>query len=180
MRYSTLSQINPDGHCLYSAVADQLALLGRISRSQATYATTRVMAANYIESHAEDFLPFLPAIGGEDSAGATEAGLISPQQFQQYCHAVRDSAVWGGEPEIQALCRAFNTPIYVVQGGAPPVVVHQPPGNPDNAMRGNGVWLSYHRRMYGLGEVSGISFGIETLALIVQQHYNSLRPVSIA
>jgi len=148
-------QINPDGHCLYSAVADQLALLGKLLGPQATYVTTRAVAANYIESHPDDFLPFLPSTEGEDSAGATDPGLMSPQQFQQYCQAVRDSAVWGGEPEIQALSRAFNVPIYVVQGGVPPVVAHHPSGNPEanKAMKEDGVWISYHRRMYRLGEV---------------------------
>lgn len=115
----------------------------------------RLAAANFIESHPDDFLPFLPATEGEDTAGATDPGLMSPHQFQQYCLAVRDTAVWGGEPEIQALSRAFNVPIYVVQAGTPPVVVHDPSGNPGahDAIRQNGVWLSYHRRMYGLGEV---------------------------
>lgn len=121
----------------------------------------RAAAADYIESHADDFLPFLPATEGEDTAGATDAGLMSPGQFKQYCSSVRETAAWGGEPEIQALSRAFNVPIYVVQGGVPPVVVHDPSGNPgtgNSSIKQDGVWLSYHRRMYGLGEVSFLGF----------------------
>ncbi|KXN82075.1 OTU domain-containing protein 6B [Leucoagaricus sp. SymC.cos] len=148
-------KINPDGHCLYSAAADQLALLGKISGPQANYVTMRAVAANYIESHVDDFLPFLPTVEGEDVPGATDSGLMSPQQFQQYCFSVRNTAVWGGEPEIQALSRAFDVPIYVVQGGVPSVVTHDPSGDSDasGAVKQGGVWLSYHRRMYGLGEV---------------------------
>ncbi|XP_006458166.1 hypothetical protein AGABI2DRAFT_148660 [Agaricus bisporus var. bisporus H97] len=150
-------QINPDGHCLYSAVAHQLTLLGKLTSSQATYVAMRAAAAQFIESHPDDFLPFLPAIEGEDTS--TDPGLMSPSQFRQYCHDVRDSAVWGGEPEIQALSRAFNVPIYVVQAGTPPIVVHDPSrGSETDEFKQDGVWLSYHRRMYGLGE-----------------HYNSLR-----
>lgn len=105
-------------------------------------------------THSDDFIPFLPSLDGEDGAGATdETGLMTPAAFRQYCSAVRDSGVWGGEPEILALSRAYNVPIHVVQRGPPPVVVHTPihgaqapPGSPT-------VFISYHRRMYGLGEV---------------------------
>ncbi|KAJ3573971.1 hypothetical protein NP233_g2091 [Leucocoprinus birnbaumii] len=150
-------QINPDGHCLFSAIADQLTLLGKLPSSQATYATMRAAAASYIESHVDDFLPFLPTTDEPDEG----SGLMSPEQFQQYCHSIRCSSVWGGEPEILALSRAFRTPIYVVQGGVPPIVVHDPSGDAsaNNVITQDGVWLSYHRKLYGLGE-----------------HYNSLRP----
>ncbi|KAF8201421.1 hypothetical protein BJ912DRAFT_1115903 [Pholiota molesta] len=128
-----IAEINPDGHCLFSAVADQLALLGIIPQSQATY-----------------------AIGGEDTEGALDAGFMTREQFDGYCVTVRDTAVWGGEPEIVALSRAFT---FVVQGGQPPIVVHDPSG--ETALKVKpAVWISYHRKLYGLGE-----------------HYNSLRPI---
>lgn len=65
--------------------------------------------------------------------------------------------------QIQALSRAFNIPIHVIQCGPPVVVSH---GGQDDtfggattpeesAALGDGVVrISYHRRMYGLGEVS--------------------------
>ncbi|KAF9480123.1 cysteine proteinase [Pholiota conissans] len=153
-----IHEINPDGHCLFSAVAHQLALLAEIPASQATYAHIRAAAANFIQSHPDDFLPFLPAVGGEDAEGALDAGFMTPEQFDSYCKMVRETAVWGGEPEIVALSRAFNIPIHVVQGGHPSIVVHRPSGTQGDATE-RAVRISYHRRLYGLGE-----------------HYNSLRP----
>jgi len=156
-----IHEINPDGHCLFSAVADQLAFLSIVPPAQANYITTRQAASTYIYSHPDDFLPFLPSASGEDGSGAIDTGLISPRGFEEYCLGIRDTAVWGGEPEILALSRAYNVPIHVVQGGSPPVVVHNPTGGPNagDLRDKRVVRVSYHRRMYGLGE-----------------HYNSLRP----
>ncbi|KAJ7709951.1 cysteine proteinase, partial [Mycena rosella] len=156
-----IHEINPDGHCLFSAIADQLQLLSIIPAPQASYVNTRVAASTYIYTHPDDFLPFLPSAAGEDGAGALDAGLMSPQEFEQYCASIRDTAVWGGEPEILALSRAYNVPIHVIQGGQPPVVVHNPTDSSTDAQVTDErvVRISYHRRMYGLGE-----------------HYNSLRP----
>jgi hypothetical protein len=80
---------------------------------------------------------------------------MSPQEFEHYCASIRDTGIWGGEPEILALSRAYNVPIHVVQGGKPPVVVHNPTvSSTDDQMTDKVVRISYHRRMYGLGEVS--------------------------
>lgn len=160
-----ICEINPDGHCLYSAVADQLVLLGVLPPSHATYSTLRTTAADFIYSHPDDFIPFLPSVVGEDGQGSLDSGLMTPQQLGQYCTAVRDTALWGGEPEILALSRAYNTPIHVVQAGRPSIVMHNPTGAAtEGSVSGQGVArISYHRRMYGLGE-----------------HYNSLRPKRIS
>ncbi|KAL1717520.1 hypothetical protein EV715DRAFT_203095 [Schizophyllum commune] len=154
-------EINPDGHCLFSAIADQLKVLGIVPETHATYAFVREAAAKYMFNHPDDFIPFLPSAIGEDGDGAGDAGLMTPKQFEQYCATIRDTGVWGGEPEIMALSRSFNIPIHVIQYGQPPVVIHHPKGEgTDGDHRAQGVVrISYHRRMYGLGE-----------------HYNSLRP----
>lgn len=150
-------EIAPDGHCLFTAIADQLALLGILSPSQANYAVVRQTASQYMLSHPDDFLPFLPLPSGD-------GGLASPEAFEAYCAAVRDTAEWGGEPEIRALCHAYGLPIHVIQGGQPRIVVHDPHDAPvhEVAEKDKRVMrISYHRKMYGLGE-----------------HYNSLRPRS--
>ncbi|ETW86029.1 hypothetical protein HETIRDRAFT_438567 [Heterobasidion irregulare TC 32-1] len=156
-----MHEINPDGHCLYAAISDQLSLLGVIPPAQANFAIIREAAANYIYTHPNDFLPFLPSVLGEDGLGTSQAGIMGPREFEAYCATIRDTATWGGEPEILALSKAYGIPIHVVQGGSPPVVVHDPTGAPrtDNLKDQKAVRVSYHRRMYGLGE-----------------HYNSLRP----
>jgi len=155
-----IQEINADGHCLYSAVADQLQLLSIIPPSACNYQTTRLAAATYMISHPNEFLPFLPSAEGEDGRGATESyGFMSPAQFERYCLTVRDTGAWGGEPEIMALSRAYMVPIIVVQSGPQPVVVHSPVQGGNEDPRQPGVKISYHRRLYGLGE-----------------HYNSLRP----
>jgi len=125
----------------------------------------RAAAADYIASHPDDFIPFLPSIYGEDAPGAGDAGLMTPHQLQKYCSDISNTGAWGGEPEILALARVFNVPIHVVQGGNPPIVVHNPEGAPQdrNFTESKVVRISYHRRMYGLGE-----------------HYNSLRPKSMS
>ncbi|KIP09108.1 hypothetical protein PHLGIDRAFT_68237 [Phlebiopsis gigantea 11061_1 CR5-6] len=147
-------EISPDGHCLFSAIGDQLAVLGLIAHSQTSYPTIRQAAADYIEAHPDDFIPFLP-MESEDSA---DSGLMSPEEFKDYCAKVRETAVWGGEPEIMALANAYKVPIHVIQAATPHIVVHNPsdqvPLDDSKILR-----ISYHRRMYGLGE-----------------HYNSLRP----
>jgi OTU domain-containing protein 6 len=156
-----MHEINPDGHCLFSAVADQLALLNLLPSQAAHYLNTRHAAAAYMLAHPEDFAPFLPRVEGEDGRGASQSGIIGPREYARYCATIRDTSAWGGEPEILALSRAYAVTIHVVQGGQPPVVVHDPSGAPrtDNLKDQRALRISYHRRMYGLGE-----------------HYNSLRP----
>ncbi|KAK8845333.1 hypothetical protein IAR55_006046 [Kwoniella newhampshirensis] len=161
-------EIAPDGHCMYSAIADQLGQIGVLpSHEASTYQTTRSKAASFMLAHPDEFMPFLPSITGEDSAGATDDGMMTEKGFKKYCQLVAETGEWGGEPEIQALSRAFDVPIHVFQRGPPTVVSH---GGGDDAFGGamtpeqsaaageKVVRISYHKRMYGLGE-----------------HYNSLR-----
>lgn len=114
-------QISADGHCLYAAVADQLFLLGLIkevsqsssslsysaasltgsfSRAQNNYQVTRDAAADYILSHSDDFLPFLPSASGEDGDGAEDDGMMTPEGMAEYCRRIKESGEWGGEPEV--------------------------------------------------------------------------------
>ncbi|KAG8967047.1 hypothetical protein FRC03_010795 [Tulasnella sp. 419] len=152
-------EVQPDGHCLYAAIADQLACLSLIPPSKANYQTTRETAADYLSRHQDDFLPFIPSVNGEDGQGATDStGLMTPDQYKTYCSIVRNTGAWGGEPEIMALSKAYNVPIHVVQWGSPSIVCHSPAGDYVDPKLPS-VKISYHRRMYGLGE-----------------HYNSLRP----
>ncbi|OAA34521.1 OTU domain-containing protein 6B [Beauveria brongniartii RCEF 3172] len=137
--------IAPDGHCLFSAVADQLQTqlsipLGGTTTTTTTitvsemkepaYKTVRRAATDFMESHGDDFAPFVEG------------------DFPTYLARMRDTAEWGGEPELMALARAYGVEIRVVQDGRTEEI-----GHGEKVM-----WLAYYRHGYGLGE-----------------HYNSLR-----
>ncbi len=140
---------------MYSAIADQLSLLQIVPPQAATFRTTRNAAADYMMRHQGDFLPFIPSLSGEDGPGATSAGGLTSRGFAEYCNRVRNTGTWGGEPEIMALARAYNIPIHVIQWGQPPIVCHSPDGTQVDP-RVRSVKISYHKRMYGLGEVCSV------------------------
>lgn len=57
-----MHEINPDGHCLYAAVADQLQLHGLkqgLFRSVSSYKGARKVTAQYMRDHPDDFAPFI-------------------------------------------------------------------------------------------------------------------------
>ncbi|KAK3351436.1 hypothetical protein B0H65DRAFT_117976 [Neurospora tetraspora] len=151
--------IEPDGHCLFSAVADQLVVHGLpvdgpLSKSKGTqtqeklppYRMVRHTAVDYMEKHADDFAPFLE------------------EPFETYVAKIRDTAEWGGQLELTALANVYNVEIRVVQDGRTEVI--QPNAVANGESNGDKeelkvLWLAYYRHGYGLGE-----------------HYNSLRKAS--
>ncbi|KAM0753088.1 OTU-domain-containing protein [Meredithblackwellia eburnea MCA 4105] len=135
-------EIPPDGHCLYSAIADQVNTLN-LTLNREGYKSIRSYAASYMRTHPDEYLPFLET---------THDGLMSPDEYAQYCDTVEKTGEWGGQHEISALAKYFQAPIHVLQAGTGLVKIGEdlPPG------RGP-MYISYHRKMYGLGE-----------------HYNSL------
>ncbi|KAJ2898331.1 hypothetical protein MKZ38_004003 [Zalerion maritima] len=138
--------IRPDGHCLFSAVADQLQQRGIPLNSDATatrqgvlpYKAVRHVAASYMEKHSDDFAPFLE------------------EPLDQYIKKIRDTAEWGGQLELQALARAYKVEISVVQESHTHLI--EPGTGGDTASKPDRIWLAYYLHGYGLGE-----------------HYNSLR-----
>jgi OTU domain-containing protein 6 len=153
-------EIRPDGHCLFSAVADQLVQRNiPISPSTSTsdtngdrdedkttpYRVVRRVATDYMELHSDNFAPFLE------------------EPLESYIPKIRDTAEWGGQLELLALASAYRVEIKIVQNGRTETI--QPSGGED-AANGDGkgdrtIWLVYYRHRYGLGE-----------------HYNSLRKKS--
>jgi OTU domain-containing protein 6 len=136
-------EIRADGHCLYSAVADQLVQL-RIPLGSAPgekpdvpYKTVRSVAAEYIEEHEDDYAPFL------------EEPLVT------YVHKVRDTNEWGGQLELMALAKAYDTNINVLQDFGRVEMIDSGSNDASKTM-----WLGYYKHGFGLGE-----------------HYNSLRKV---
>lgn len=125
-------EIAPDGHCLFSAVADQLQQKGiPLASSETTgekaappYKVVRGRAAEWMEAHPDDFAPFL------------EEGL------EGYAGKIRDTAEWGGQLELVALSGVYGVEIRVVQDGRTERI-----GEGEQV-----VWLAYYRHGYGLGE----------------------------
>ncbi|KAK3181157.1 OTU protein [Lecanicillium sp. MT-2017a] len=140
--------IAPDGHCLFSAVADQLRHVGVAVASEGEgkgdgegdepeYKVVRRRATGYMAAHEDDFAPFLE----EDN-------------FQAYLARMRDTAEWGGQLELMALARAYGVGICVVQDGR----IERLGDVDEDGDKSKVLWLAYYRHGYGLGE-----------------HYNSLR-----
>ncbi|KAI1123730.1 OTU domain-containing protein 6B [Nemania abortiva] len=145
-------EIRPDGHCLFSAVADQLAQRKipispidkgiDIDGKAPPYKAVRRVATDYMESHSDDFAPFLE------------------EPLESYVPKIRDTAEWGGQLELLALASAYQIEIKVVQNGRTETI--EPSGGVGAEGKENRtIWLAYYRHGYGLGE-----------------HYNSLRKKS--
>jgi OTU domain-containing protein 6 len=128
--------IRPDGHCLYSAIADQLTVRGMslttdpLLLEQPPYKIVRHVTADFIAKNPDDFSAFLEEPLGE------------------YVNKVRDTAEWGGQLELQALARAYTMNINVLQGDGRVERIEAPV---DGAQE-EPVWLAYYRHSYGLGE----------------------------
>ncbi|KAF5680973.1 OTU domain-containing protein [Fusarium circinatum] len=125
--------IAPDGHCLFSAVADQLSqndiALGESDTEDPAYKTVRRVASTYMLEHGDDFAPFLE------------------ENLQDYARKMRDTAEWGGQLELMALARQYKAEIRVVQDGRLERI-----GEEEGAESGKTLWLAYYRHGYGLGE----------------------------
>ena len=130
--------IRPDGHCLFSAVADQLSQAGiplgvnsdaELKEDQ-RYKVVRKAAARYIEGHPDDFVAWLD------------------EPLDQYVGKIRDTAEWGGHLELLALAKTYNVEIHVLQDGGPQKI--------EPGMKGKGdpekINLAYYRHGFGLGE----------------------------
>jgi OTU domain-containing protein 6 len=130
--------IRPDGHCLFSAVADQLSQIGiplgaesdaELKEDQ-RYKVVRKAAARYIEGHPDDFVAWLD------------------EPLDQYVEKIRDTAEWGGHLELLALAKTYNVRICVLQDG---IAQNIEPGL-EGSKEPEKIWLAYYRHNFGLGE----------------------------
>lgn len=146
-------EINPDGHCLYSAVAYQLDDLGlglkpdpsrivlqppTLSRIETVasakhdgYRAVRAVTADFIKEHQDDFVPFME------------------EPLEEYIKKIRLTAEWGGQLELQAIARAYGVDINVLQGDGRIEKIESAGDNTDTKRQ---IWLAYYRHTYGLGE----------------------------
>eukprot|EP00252_Welwitschia_mirabilis_P023994 TRINITY_DN6946_c0_g1_i1.p1 TRINITY_DN6946_c0_g1~~TRINITY_DN6946_c0_g1_i1.p1 ORF type:complete len:333 (-),score=91.09 TRINITY_DN6946_c0_g1_i1:189-1187(-) len=146
----SLYEIKPDGHCLYRAVENQLSLEpGSVCRY--SYQQLREMAAQYMKSHAEDFLPFFSADSECDTASHDDLC----RRFEKYCNEVETTAAWGGQLELEALAHSLKKHMIIFTGNSPEVEMGE-----EYKSHKPSIMLAYHKHAYGLGE-----------------HYNSVIPV---
>ncbi|CEN59546.1 Putative OTU-like cysteine protease [Aspergillus calidoustus] len=151
--------INPDGHCLFSAVACQLDEMGlglkpdpgrivlqptTLSRVETVasprhdgYRAVRAVTADFITEHKDDFEAFLE------------------EPLEQYTRKIKLTAEWGGQLELQAIARAYGVNINVIQGDGRIEKIE--PGDADEIedeeeRKKRVIWLAYYRHTYGLGE----------------------------
>jgi len=93
--------------------------------SEHDFRSLRRRAATYIRLHADDFAPFLPyepSDGYPDSpeADAAAGGGGVRAAVAKYCERLERSALWGGHPEIKALCCTLGVPFVVYQAEGEP------------------------------------------------------------
>ena len=130
--------IRPDGHCLFSAVADQLQQVGIPLGAESDaelkegerYKAVRKAAARYMEGHPDDFVAWLD------------------EPLDTYVEKIRDTAEWGGHLELLALAKTYNVEICVLQDGGAQTIEPgiEAKGEPEK------IWLAYYRHGFGLGE----------------------------
>lgn len=146
-------EIRADGHCLYSAVADQLetAELGLKPRIQPVvkpddgdaqlppYKTVRHAAADFIAQTPDAFVPFME------------------EPLEDYLRKIRETGEWGGHMELLALAKAYGVKINVLHSDGR-VDSIEPEATSEETKE---IWLGYYKHNFGLGE-----------------HYNSLRKVT--
>lgn len=151
----TVCEIKPDGHCLYRAVEDQLAVLSG-GRSPYTYQELREMVAAYMRKHTSDFLPFFLSENLiEDDSDESLA-----QKFENYCKEVESTAIWGGQLELGALTHCLKKHIMIFSGSFPDVEMGKEyKSDGGTGLSNSSIMLSYHKHAFGLGE-----------------HYNSVVP----
>lgn len=133
----TEKEIRPDGHCMFSAIGDQLFQLGidigaqnEAEKSETLrYKAVRRAAALYILDHKEDFQDFM------------EEPIIS------YVSKIERTAEWGGHLELVALAKSYGVEINVIQDGKTNEIEPEQPKEDTKK-----IYLAYYHHGYGLGE----------------------------
>lgn len=128
---TTVHDIVPDGHCLYSSIADQLAVRHELD---VDVQTLRTKCAAEIRRDRNSYIPFL-----------FDETTMSIKDVDSYTKELEETAIWGGDLEILALARVYDCPISVLMSGRP---VHRV--NDEGSKEE--LKLVYYKHSYGLGE----------------------------
>ncbi|CCD23201.1 deubiquitinase OTU2 NDAI_0B01670 [Naumovozyma dairenensis CBS 421] len=139
--------IQPDGHCLFASILDQLQIRHKkniTEKDNPKYKDLdvyklRKLACDYIRENKNDFIPYL-----------FDESTMSLKDIDEYTKEMETTAKWGGEIEILALSKVFDCPISILMSGRATHKVNEQGTNPE-------LKLVYYKHTYALGE-----------------HYNSL------
>lgn len=123
--------IVPDGHCLFSSIADQLKIRQNI---ETTVPELRKNAGDYILKHPNDFIPFL-----------FDEETMSLKNIDEYVDQLVNTPMWGGDLEILALSKVYHSPISVMMSGRAALKMNEESPNPE-------LKLVYYQHAFGLGE----------------------------
>ncbi|KAM5157660.1 deubiquitinase OTUD6B isoform 2-T2 [Mantella aurantiaca] len=132
-RQQQIKHIPSDGHCMYRAIEHQL----KERSSNLTLSSLRHQAADYMQSHADEFLPFL--------TNSATGEMYTQDEFEKYCSEVANTAAWGGQLELRALSHILKTPIEVLQADTSPIIIGE-------EYSSKPITVVYMRHAYGLGE----------------------------
>ena len=125
-------EIPADGHCLFSALSDQLKRTGGEEHS---YKSLRRAAADYMMKNEQHFKGFLS---------------LESNTFEAYCRRIERTNAWGGQHELIALSHYLKRNIQVLRHDMsiqmfPDPETHEP-------YEGDPLRLSYHIHEYSGGE----------------------------
>ncbi|CAI4063405.1 hypothetical protein SKDZ_08G0290 [Saccharomyces kudriavzevii ZP591] len=128
--------IQPDGHCLFASILDQLKLRHDPEElySDLNVMKLRSLSCNYVQEHKDDFVPYL-----------LDEQTMQIQDIDEYTKEMEHTAQWGGEIEILALSRVFDCPISILMSGRP-VQIYNEEGKKAE------LKLVYYKHTYSLGE----------------------------
>lgn len=124
--------IEPDGHCLFAAIAHQLA-------DGSSYQDIRRIAADHILAHADFYEAFMD---DEEERGEEN------DRIDGYCERVRSTTLWGGEMELDAIAKGLGRRIRVFQADGEPLLFSGD-NNGDNG--DEPLNLCFQRHAYTLG-----------------------------
>lgn len=130
-RELTLHEIQPDGHCLFSSLSDQLLLRHNKTLS---VEELRSVAARHIRDHRDEFIPYL-----------FDEETMAIRDVDEYTTELESTAMWGSDMEILALAKEFDCPIEVLTAGGAPITFNAE-GEEDKLI------VAFYKHSYGLGE----------------------------
>ena len=124
-------EVAADGHCLFSAIGCQL-------NPPKDHWELRAVAAKFLLEHRSEFECFL------DFESTFEANDSNNDKYAEYCRKIESTGMWGGQLELEALSRALDVTITVIQSDAPELNFNE--GDKER------IYLSFHRYAFSLGE----------------------------